>query len=58
MLIKGCQEGPFGRKQVVALNPEQEEALGMQAFKEVLAQEKRRASRTARRHDSPDRRRG
>ncbi|MCE9607849.1 MAG: M48 family metallopeptidase [Planctomycetia bacterium] len=41
MAISNCQEGPFGRNQVVALNPEQEKALGLQAFQEVLAQEKR-----------------
>jgi predicted Zn-dependent protease len=40
LLIRGCQEGPFGRNQVVALNPQQEEALGAQAFKEVLSQER------------------
>jgi len=40
IMIKGCQEGPFGRRQVVALNPEQEEALGLQAFQEVLAKER------------------
>lgn len=39
MMIKNCQDGPFGRNQLVALNPEQEEALGMQAFEEVLKQE-------------------
>jgi predicted Zn-dependent protease len=36
ILIKGCQPGPFGRNQVVALNPEQEQQLGLQAFEEVL----------------------
>lgn len=40
LLMKGCQEGPFGRKQVVAINPEQEAQLGLQAFQEVLAQER------------------
>jgi predicted Zn-dependent protease len=34
--IKGCQRGPFGRAQVVALNPGQEAALGAQAYGEVL----------------------
>ncbi|MFQ3649444.1 MAG: M48 family metallopeptidase [Gemmataceae bacterium] len=34
--IRGCQDGPFGRKQIVTLTPEQEVALGIQAFKEVL----------------------
>jgi predicted Zn-dependent protease len=37
LLIKGCQKGPFGRRQVVALNPEQEAALGLQAYREVLS---------------------
>lgn len=40
LLVKGCQQGPFGRKQVVAINPEQEQQLGLQAFQEVLAQER------------------
>jgi predicted Zn-dependent protease len=34
--MRGCQRGPFGRSQVVALSPEQEKALGAQAFQEVL----------------------
>ncbi len=34
--IRGCQRGPFGRRQIVALSPEQEKALGAQAFREVL----------------------
>jgi predicted Zn-dependent protease len=34
--IRGCQDGPFGRKQIVTLSPEEEVALGVQAFKEVL----------------------
>ncbi len=37
-VVKGCQEGPFGRKQVVALNAQQEAQLGAQAFQEVLSQ--------------------
>src|SRR5688572_16753669 len=41
LFMRGCQEGPFGRNQVVALNPEQEEALGAQAFREVLSKERR-----------------
>ena len=40
LLMKGCQTGPFGRQQIVALNPQQEEQLGLQAFEEVLAQER------------------
>ncbi len=43
-MISQCQEGPFGRKQIVALNPEQEKALGAQAFQEVLATERRLTS--------------
>jgi predicted Zn-dependent protease len=39
LLLKGCQAGPFGRQQVVALDPQQEAELGLQAFEEVLAQE-------------------
>lgn len=34
--IRGCQDGPFGRTQIVALNPDQELQLGAQAFREVL----------------------
>jgi predicted Zn-dependent protease len=37
IMVRGCQEGPFGRRQVVALNPQQERALGTQAFQEVLS---------------------
>jgi predicted Zn-dependent protease len=36
LILKGCQEGPFGRRQVVALNPAQEAQLGARAFREVL----------------------
>lgn len=35
-VARGCQEGPFGRRQLVALNPAQEAALGAQAFSQVL----------------------
>lgn len=35
---QGCQEGPFGRRQIVALNEQQEQQLGLQAFQEVLGQ--------------------
>jgi predicted Zn-dependent protease len=34
--IKGCQSGPFGRKQIVEINDEQQVALGAQAYEEVL----------------------
>lgn len=37
VMIKGCQDGPFGRKQVVALSPRQESEMGLQAFQEVLS---------------------
>jgi metalloendopeptidase OMA1, mitochondrial len=40
LMIKGCQTGPFGRNQVVAINPEQEAVLGLKAFQDVLAQER------------------
>jgi predicted Zn-dependent protease len=33
---QGCQQGPFGRHQVVGLNPQQEKQLGLQAFQETL----------------------
>jgi predicted Zn-dependent protease len=37
LLIRGCHEGPFGRKQFVTLKPDQEVALGAQAYREALA---------------------
>jgi len=40
LLVKGCQQGPFGRNQVVALDPAQEAELGEQAFQEVLAEQR------------------
>ena len=39
-MVRGCQHGPFGRPQVVALSTEQEVQLGMQAFREVLSTSK------------------
>jgi predicted Zn-dependent protease len=36
-VIKGCQRGPFGRRQVVKLNAAQEASLGAQAYREVLS---------------------
>lgn len=36
-MVKGCQHGPFGRHQVVAISPAEEAQLGMQAYKEVLS---------------------
>lgn len=35
--IKGCRTGPFGRKQVVTMSPDQQQALGLQAYREVLS---------------------
>ncbi len=36
LIAKGWQAGPFGRHQIVALNPQQESQLGAQAFQQVL----------------------
>jgi predicted Zn-dependent protease len=36
--VKGCQQGPFGRRQVVALNPTEEARLGAQAYEKVLSE--------------------
>ena len=33
---QGCQQGPFNRRQIVALNPQQEQQLGLQAFQQVI----------------------
>lgn len=38
-LVKGCQQGPFGRKQIVGMGVEQEQALGAQAYSQVLSKE-------------------
>jgi metalloendopeptidase OMA1, mitochondrial len=35
---RGCQQGPFGRKQLVGMGPEQESKLGAQAYSQVLSQ--------------------
>jgi predicted Zn-dependent protease len=35
---KGCQQGPFGRRQIVGVAGEQEKQLGLQAYQEVLGQ--------------------
>ncbi len=35
-LLQSCQRGPFGRNQVIAIGPEEEKALGVQAFQQVL----------------------
>ena len=37
LMVKGCQEGPFGRKQFVTLKPDEEVQLGAQAYQEVLS---------------------
>ena len=34
--VKGCQSGPFGRKQVVQMSDSEQVALGAQAYQEVL----------------------
>lgn len=36
-MIRGCERGPFGRNQVLAVKGEQEMALGAQAFQQVLS---------------------
>lgn len=36
LIVHGWQTGPFGRSQIVALNPQQESQLGAQAFQQVL----------------------
>lgn len=36
-MVRGCQHGPFGRTQIVAISPEQEAQLGLQAYQEVLS---------------------
>ncbi len=38
MMVRGCTTGPFGRRQIVALNPEQEKELGAQAYNQILQQ--------------------
>jgi predicted Zn-dependent protease len=38
LLARGCQEGPFGRQQIVGLSPQEESQLGSQAFQQVLQQ--------------------
>ena len=35
--IKGCQSGPFGRKQIVQMSDSEQVALGAQAYQEVLS---------------------
>jgi predicted Zn-dependent protease len=40
-MTRGCQEGPFGRKQLVAINTQEETAMGAQAFQEILSENQR-----------------
>jgi predicted Zn-dependent protease len=35
---KGCQTGPFGRKQLISVSPAQELQLGKQAYQQILSQ--------------------
>lgn len=35
---RGCQEGPFGRRQIVGMDAQQEAALGLRSFQQVLAE--------------------
>jgi predicted Zn-dependent protease len=39
-VVQGCQEGPFGRRQVVGLSPQQETQLGAQSFQQILTEER------------------
>jgi len=38
VMVRGCQEGPFGRRQVVGLTPAEENRLGATSFNKVLAE--------------------
>jgi metalloendopeptidase OMA1, mitochondrial len=40
LLVYGCREGPFGRRQYVTMSPEQEARLGAQAFQQIMRQER------------------
>ncbi len=40
MAARGCQEGPFGRKQIINITPDQELRLGKQAYQQILSQSK------------------
>jgi predicted Zn-dependent protease len=42
---QGCQKGPFGRNQIVGMNPQQEQQLGLQAFQQVLEENGRNVIR-------------
>jgi predicted Zn-dependent protease len=39
VMARGCQEGPFGRHQIVGLDVEQEAQLGEQTYQKILQQE-------------------
>lgn len=36
-MVRGCRQGPFGRAQLITIEPEQESQLGLQAFRETLS---------------------
>src|SRR5580704_5120325 len=36
--VRGCQQGPFGRHQIVGMKPEQEASLGAQSYTQVVSQ--------------------
>jgi predicted Zn-dependent protease len=38
IMVRGCQEGPFGRQQIVGMTPQEESHLGGQAFQQILQQ--------------------
>jgi predicted Zn-dependent protease len=40
-MVRGCQQGPFGRPQVLAVNQQEENILGLQAFEEVKQKQAR-----------------
>lgn len=40
LAAKGCQTGPFGRKQIINITPAQELQLGKDAYRQILAQSK------------------
>src|SRR5688572_882774 len=44
MAARGCQEGPFGRNQIVRLTPDEENNLGAQAFQQVLAEARQKGA--------------
>src|SRR5262245_3300121 len=40
-MVRGCQQGPFGRPQVLAVGQKDEEVLGLKAFEEVKQKQAR-----------------